>query len=189
MFSKQKLNKQKIDAVESFLCKKAQSSQLRFLLSACLVGENCRYDGTSKMQQQAWDAQSFSGAYPQLLKIELICPELLGGLVVPRAPAELQSQAKHVTVINSLGCDVTKEYLRGAQRSLELAKEFKADLCVLKSKSPSCSCYQVYDGSFSKTLIPGQGVSAALLQKAGFICIDEGDFSLLWPELKKILLR
>ena len=126
----------------------------KILVSACLLGKACRYDGRSKM-------------YPQIDalrgKCELIpfCPEEAGGLPTPRVPAEITKQG----VFTRDGRDVTQAYRRGAQYALETARREEAAFAILKSKSPSCGKYEVYDGSFSGTLKAGQGVTAALFSE------------------------
>ena len=126
----------------------------KILVSACLLGAACRYDGRSK-------------TYPQIDalrgKCELIpfCPEEAGGLPTPRVPAEITKQG----VFTRDGRDVTKAYRRGAQKALALARKEKADFAILKSKSPSCGKNEVYDGSFSGVLTAGQGITAALFSE------------------------
>ena len=126
---------------------------MRILVSACLLGVCCRYDGQSK-------------ACPAMLELlkdhELIpvCPEQLGGLPTPRPPAEIQGSK----VINREGVDLTAQYQKGAAETLRLFALLKADLAILKARSPSCGCGQVYDGSFSSVLIPGDGITAQLLK-------------------------
>lgn len=137
---------------------------MRILVSRCLLGEPCRYDGKSK-------------AVPALKQLKErghtlipICPEVLGGLDTPRPPAERQPDGR---VINRAGEDVTDQYQRGAQRTLEIAVENGCRCAVLKAKSPSCGNVQVYDGSFTGTLIPGRGVAAQLLEEAGILVWNE----------------
>ena len=121
-------------------------------ISACLGGVLCRYDGQEK-------------AVPELKK--LVCPEVMGGLSTPRAPAEIvggdgfdvwNGQAK---VITTNGEDVTKAYQEGAIHAYQKLKEQEIDLVILKAKSPSCGSSLIYDGSFSGTLKSGTGVATA----------------------------
>ena len=112
-----------------------------------------------------------------------ICPECLGELVIPRPPAELQGgdgnavlvgQAK---VCDKKGKDVTPNFIRGAERALRLAKKNKVQVAILKANSPSCGNKQIYDGSFSDSKIPGQGVTAALLTQNGIKVYSEKELT------------
>ena len=96
-----------------------------------------------------------------------ICPEIMGGLPTPRIPAEIQSDRR---VLRSDGVDVTENYRKGAEEALRLAELFHCKLALLKEKSPSCGCGRIYDGTFSKTLTHGDGITAALL-KENEICV------------------
>ncbi len=137
------------------------------LISACLFGINCRYDGTEK-------------AMPVLLNLlkdyRLIsfCPESLGGLPVPRPPAEIQDGdglevlSGLVKVMNIEGQDLTREFVQGAYASLDLANSWKPGLIIIKSKSPSCGKGLIYSGNFRGGLKNGDGVTTALLRQAGF---------------------
>lgn len=140
----------------------------KILVSACLLGTPCRYDGKSKPN---------NGVIALGDKYELIpvCPECLGGLETPRLPAEIQGER----VVRIDGVDVTAEYNKGAQRTLEIAKSNIVDIAVLKSKSPSCSKGQIYDGTYSKTLIDGKGITARLLEKNFITVIDENELEKL----------
>ena len=135
---------------------------MRILVSACLLGVCCRYDGQSK-------------AYPAMLELlkdhELIpvCPEQLGGLPTPRPPAEIRNGR----VINNLGQDVTAQYEKGAAEALRLYDLLHCDCALLKARSPSCGAEQVYDGAFSGTLISGQGVAAKLLSQHHITVLSE----------------
>ena len=140
----------------------------KILVSACLLGTPCRYDGKSKPN---------NGVIALGDKYELIpvCPECLGGLETPRLPAEIQGER----VVRADGVDVTAEYNKGAQRTLEIAKSNIVDIAVLKSKSPSCSNKQIYDGTYSKTLIDGKGITARLLEENFITVIDENELEKL----------
>ncbi len=127
------------------------------LVSACLMGLPCRYDGkTCIPSQEVMDLVKKSRAMP-------ICPEQLGGLPTPRPPAEISKGR----VINSNGEDVTENFLRGAEISAKLARLFGAKLAILKDKSPSCGSTLIYDGSFTEQLIEGEGMTTALLKREG----------------------
>ena len=143
---------------------------MNILVSRCLLGEPCRYDGRSV-------------PVPQLEKLRQaghvlipVCPEVLGGLPTPRPPAERQPDGR---VVNREEEDVTAAYLEGAGRTLALALEAGCTLAVLKAKSPSCGCHEIYDGSFTGRLVPGQGVAAQLLEKSGVRVVDETELDSL----------
>jgi uncharacterized protein YbbK (DUF523 family) len=93
-----------------------------------------------------------------------VCPETMGGLPTPRSPAEIQPGGR---VVDVAGRDVTDAYERGARATVELANAVGAQEAVLKARSPSCSCHQVYDGTFTRTLVDGEGVTAQALRVAG----------------------
>ena len=132
------------------------------LISACLLGVACRYDGCRKPLPPT--------VIEQLQKqyhLIPICPEIMGGLPTPRIPAEIQSDRR---VLRSDGVDVTENYRKGAEEALRLAELFHCKLALLKEKSPSCGCGRIYDGTFSKTLTHADGITAALL-KENEICV------------------
>ena len=145
------------------------------MVSACLVGIPCRYDGGSCPHDrlQALAAQG---------DVLLICPEVLGGLPTPRPPAEirggnggdvLQGQAQ---VVNIDGKDVTAEFLAGARKALRVAQRWDIKEAILKARSPSCGVGQIYDGSFSGRLVEGDGVTATLLKREGIIVRNEDEW-------------
>ena len=137
-------------------------SAMKLLVSACLLGVCCRYD-----QKTAPDETVISlGKVHQLIPV---CPEQLGGLPTPRLPAEICGNA----VIRQDGADITDAYTRGAAEALRIAKLYGCRYAVLKERSPSCGSGTIYDGSFSKTLIDGDGVTAKLLQQNGITVIGE----------------
>ena len=127
------------------------------IVSACLAGIYCRYDGTSKPNDYVINLVKTGQAIP-------VCPEQLGGLPTPRAPAEQQPDGR---VITEDGKDVTKAFKKGAQEVLNLAQLVNCPEAILKAFSPSCGCGQVYDGSFSGKLVSGYGVLAELLLQNG----------------------
>ena len=137
---------------------------MKILVSHCLLGEPCRYDGASRLDRQVLELHK---AGHTLIPV---CPEVLGGLDTPRAPAELQPDGR---VVNEEGEDVTAAYQAGAQAVLRIAKEQGCTLAVLKARSPSCGCGEVYDGTFAHTLKGGWGVTARLLLEAGVTVMDE----------------
>ena len=149
---------------------------MNILVSACLLGVNCRYDGKNNK----------ISILPSLMdKFTLIpvCPEQLGGMTTPRLPSEiiggkasivLEGKAK---VKNSQGQDVTYNFVKGAQEALYIAKVFKCKRAILKSKSPSCGCGAIYDGTFSGKLINGNGICAEMLINDGIEVFTEKDLS------------
>lgn len=128
----------------------------KIIVSACLAGLNCRYDGAAKLCEKVMALVAEGRAVP-------VCPEQLGGLPTPRLPAERVGKQ----VVRSDGVDVTAGFIRGAEEALNLAKLIGARMAILKAKSPSCGSGHIYDGSFTKTLVPGDGVFAALCRQNG----------------------
>lgn len=137
------------------------------VVSACLLGVPCNHVGQGS-RSAAVLALGASGA----ARLVPICPEVAGGLPTPRAAAELQPDG---TVVNAEGDDVTWAYRRGAAAAVALARAVGASEAVLKARSPSCGCRQVYDGSFSRRRVAGQGVTAAALREAGVRVRSEED--------------
>ncbi|MBR3106035.1 MAG: DUF523 domain-containing protein [Clostridia bacterium] len=129
---------------------------MRILVSACLLGVCCRYDGAAKPCQQVMDLAKDHALIP-------VCPEQLGGLPTPRIPAEIRGEQ----VVNREGKDVTKAYKKGAEETARLFQLLNCDCAILKARSPSCGCGQVYDGSFSGALVPGDGMTARALKALG----------------------
>lgn len=137
---------------------------MNILVSHCFLGEPCRYDGASRLDRQIIELHR---AGHNLIPV---CPEVLGGLSVPRTPAEIQPDGR---VLTEGGVDVTAAYQAGAERALAIARENGCTVAILKSRSPSCGCGEVYDGTFTHTVKPGWGVTARLLEEAGFEVMDE----------------
>ena len=131
-------------------------------VSACLLGESCRYDGLSVRNDAVF---RMAGAYTHVA----ICPEQLGDLPTPRTPAERVGEH----VLTAKGADVTAAYERGAVRSLDIIRRAGARLAILKSKSPTCGCGHIYDGTFTGHLVPGDGVAASLFKREGITVVDE----------------
>lgn len=141
----------------------------RILMSACLLGVFCRYDGSARSNPDALRlAEKF--------EIVPVCPEQLGGLATPREPAERQGER----VVTCSGGDVTPQYFRGAEQTLRLAKLLGCKTAVLKERSPSCGCGEIYDGTFSHTAVPGDGVTAELLRHNGIRVIGESGIASEW---------
>ena len=126
------------------------------LVSACLLGVPCRYDGQSKRHPLAQELCRRHRVIP-------VCGEIFGGLPTPRDPAERQGDK----VISCAGKDVTKEYTKGAETALYFAKLNHVDFAVMKAKSPSCGKGLIYDGTFTGNKIPGNGVTVELLNANG----------------------
>lgn len=152
----------------------------KILISACLAGDLVRYDGKRRMLKNVllnrWQDDK------RLIKV---CPEVAGGMKVPRLPAQivngdglnvLKGKAR---IKDSDGCDVTDFFIMGAEYALSMAKEFNIRLAILKEKSPSCGVHQIYDGNFTSTLLPGSGVTAALLKENGIYVFSENEINLI----------
>ena len=128
------------------------------LISACLLGFECKYSGGSN----ALDAAALA-ALRERFRLIPVCPESAGGLPTPRPPSERRDGK----VINELGQDVTEEYRKGAETALYLARRYGCTRALLKERSPSCGSGAIYDGSFTGSLVPGDGVAAESLKAAG----------------------
>ena len=142
------------------------------LVSACLLGVPCRYDGKSKPNAAV---KALSKTY----RLIPVCPEVDGGLSTPRSPAEIKVASRGEKVYNKCRDDVTQAFVLGARKALARAKAHDIKLAVLKARSPSCGNGAVYDGSFSGTLREGDGITAALLKKNGITVITEEELSRL----------
>lgn len=137
---------------------------MNILVSHCFLGEPCRYNGTGCLDRQIIELHR---AGHNLIPV---CPEVLGGLDIPRSPAERQPDGR---VLTQSGQDVTAAYQAGAERVLEIAKKNNCQVAVLKARSPSCGCGEIYDGTFTHTLNSGWGVTAQLLKEEGLEIMDE----------------
>ena len=135
---------------------------MKILVSACLMGVCCRYD-----QKCASDGLVY--ALRKRHELIPVCPEQLGGLATPRCPAEI----KDGRVITKDGADVTANYELGAQMALKTAKDLGCAAAILKERSPSCGCGEIYDGSFSGKTVIGSGVTAKLLIQNGICVVGE----------------
>lgn len=135
------------------------------LVSACLCGVNCKYNGGNNKNEQL-----LSRYNPD--EMILVCPEQMGGLPTPRIPAE-RMRENVACVMNKEGVDVSEAFYKGAEETLKLAKMHQVELAILKAKSPSCGKGKIYDGHFNGTLIEGNGVTAELLMKSGIKVITE----------------
>lgn len=148
---------------------------MKFLVSACLLGENCKYNGKNNFNQKIADFCS-SGNH----EIIPICPEVLGGLPIPRTPSEIVNG----TVINKNGENVDFQFRLGAQKALEIVKNGKIDFAILKANSPSCGNEQIYDGTFSGKLIAGQGIFVQLLNSLGIKVYNENQIEQFFSDFK-----
>ena len=126
------------------------------LISACLVGMNCKYNGGNNFNEKALELVKSGKAIP-------ICPEQLGGLTTPRDPSEIKIIDNKRHVINNKNKDVTDEFERGAKEVLRLAKELNIEKVILQSRSPSCGVGKIYSGNFDGKLIDGNGILAQML--------------------------
>jgi len=137
---------------------------LNILVSACLLGCKCRYDGDDNWVAIVAELEKQHRLVP-------ICPEEMGGLPTPRLPAEIVNGR----VVDKSGRDVSEQFQLGAHRALEIAQREGCQLAILKERSPSCGDKRIYDGTFSKRLIEGRGVSAQLLVDNGIEVIGESE--------------
>ncbi|EJO5349525.1 DUF523 domain-containing protein [Clostridium botulinum] len=146
------------------------------LISACLCGVNCKYNGGNNLNEKA--LKLFREG-----KAVLVCPEQLGGQQTPRAAHEINNATgadvldKKANIIGPEGDDATNEFLKGAYETLKIAKECDAKVAILKARSPSCGFGKIYDGTFSGKKKDGNGVTAELLTRNGMkIYTEEDDF-------------
>lgn len=148
---------------------------MRILVSACLAGINCRYDGRNKVNKKIKKMVEEGKAI-------CVCPEELGGLSTPRPPSEILNATgedvlnQKAKVINKKGEDVTSNFIKGAYKVLDIAKRYKISKAIFKSKSAACGKGSIYDGSFKNRLIEGNGVATALLLKNNIkVVTEEGE--------------
>ena len=140
------------------------------LVSACLCGKDCKWDGGNNKNQKLLD---YMEANKETMEFHQVCPEQMGGLSTPRLASEIRVEDRRV--VNTAGEDVTKEFELGAELALKVAKEFGCTLAILKERSPSCGCHGIYDGTFSKKIVDGMGKAAELLMKNGIKVIGESE--------------
>ncbi|TDO02788.1 DUF523 domain-containing protein [Sunxiuqinia elliptica] len=140
-----------------------------YLISSCLVGINCRYNGGSS-------------CYPKLEELLkkgeaiAVCPEVLGNLPIPRDPCEIQANKGQLSVCTKNGRDYTNAFRQGAQKTLDICQTTGVTQAILQSRSPSCGSGQIYDGSFTGKLIDGNGLTAELLQYNGVSVYTETEW-------------
>lgn len=137
---------------------------MKIMVSACLLGENVKYSGGNNRNDKVME-------YIKGHEVVPVCPEMLGGLPVPRLPGEIVMG----TVRNEDGTSVDEEYRSGAAKALEIAESERIDMAILQSRSPSCGVNQIYDGTFSGRKIKGMGVFARLLAEKGYTVLDAED--------------
>lgn len=135
------------------------------MVSACLLGDNVKYDGNNNLNNRLIE-------FLKNYEVIKVCPEVLGGLSIPRSPSEI----KNDKVINKEGIDVTKEFILGASKTLNIAKENNIKIAILKKNSPSCGSGMVYDGTFSHHLVNGDGITAKLLKDNGIMVFNEDNY-------------
>ena len=145
-----------------------EEEKKKFLVSACLLGDNCKYDGKNNYNERLANFLSDKIVFK-------VCPEQLGGLSTPRSPSEI----KNGSVYNKKGEDVSYFFTKGALETLKIAQENEISMAILKSNSPSCGNGEVYDGTFTGKLIPGDGITAHLLKMNGIEVYSEKDLDKL----------
>ena len=144
-----------------------KGSAMKIMVSACLLGQECKYDGGDNLNERVL-------AFTERHEVISVCPEVAGGLPVPRPSCEICNG----TVCNINGENKDREFREGAEKCLKLAKEKEIDMAILQSRSPSCGVGRIYDGTFSGKLINGSGVFASLLLENGFRVLDAADVKL-----------
>ncbi|MCP1224956.1 DUF523 domain-containing protein [Sebaldella sp. S0638] len=149
---------------------------MKYLISACLVGKKCNYKGESNVVKKLRELYLKGDAV-------LVCPEVMGGLKTPREAAEILTYQEKLTIKTISGKDVTEAFIIGAGKALKVAKENRITTAILKARSPSCGCSQIYDGTFSKKIVDGDGVTASLLKLNGIKVITEEE---ILQKLKKL---
>ncbi len=143
----------------------------KILISSCLIGENVKYDGGNNALHvtvlEQWKEQGI---------LVPLCPEVLGGLSVPRSPCEVLEGT--TTVLCKSGEEVSEAFAKGAQESLRIAKEEGVCMAILKARSPSCGKDIIYDGTFTSTRVSDSGITCKLLQESGITVFSEEELSL-----------
>lgn len=139
---------------------------MRLMVSACLLGENCKYNGSNNKNEKVLRFIDGHEIIP-------VCPEMMGGLPVPRKPAEICRG----NVMTEDGESVDRAFRNGAAMARDLAVQKEIDLAILQPRSPSCGCKQIYDGTFSRKLIEGKGVFAKTLHDAGIKTLEPDDLN------------
>lgn len=141
---------------------------MKILVSACLLGENCKYSGGNNKNEEVIKLGERHTLVP-------VCPECFAGLPIPRTPAEIRDGR----VFNKLGEDITHAFMDGAEKTLYVAEESGCHIAVLKERSPSCGFGKIYDGTFTGNLTDGNGIAADLLYKNGITVLGESQLKRL----------
>lgn len=139
------------------------------LVSACLVGINCKYNGKNNFNEKIFNLVKEGKAIP-------LCPEQLGGLLTPRVPCEIKYVNGKRYVFNKDGIDVTENFLRGSKEVLEFVKRMNIDTAILQSRSPSCGIGKIYNGNFDGKLVDGNGILASMLIENGVTVISSDEY-------------
>lgn len=141
----------------------------KVLVSACLVGNNCKYNGGNNKNERILE-------FLKDKEVILVCPEVMGGLDTPRLKSEIDTSQKELKVINEVGKDVTSYFVRGATIALNRALANNVKLAILKEKSPSCGAKKIYNGKFDGTKVDGSGVFTRMLVEKGIKVLTDEDF-------------
>ena len=139
------------------------------LVSACLAGINCKYNGGNNYNEKVFNLVKEGKAIP-------VCPEQLGGLTTPREPSEIKIIDNKRYVINSEKIDVTKEFEKGAEEVVALAKKLDIKKAILQTRSPSCGKGKIYSGNFDRNLVDGNGILAGMLLRNGIEVINSDNY-------------
>jgi uncharacterized protein YbbK (DUF523 family) len=156
---------------------------MMILVSACLAGLDVKYNGSHNLDEKIKKWFDEKKAIP-------ICPEVLGGLSIPREPAEIVGGEGedvldgHAKVITNNGIDVTEQFIKGANETLKIALDLNATMVILKERSPSCGSSMIYSGEFNGNKKRGTGVTAALLKRNGIQVLSEENFMVLLNEME-----
>ena len=148
---------------------------MKIMVSACLLGVSCRYDGGDNAVSQL----AVIGQEAELIPV---CPEIYGGLPTPREPSERPGDR----VVSKSGRDVSEQFAKGAREAVRLAKMLGCEAAILKERSPSCGTHQIYDGTFSGKIISGDGMLAAALKAHGIPVYTEKNLSELLDSEGKV---
>lgn len=143
---------------------------MNIVVSQCLLGVPCRYDGKSCPNQKVTELQGYH-------KLIAVCPEAMAGLPIPREPMELNENRR---AVSKKGVDFTDRLVEQGNAIVSLMEKNNCKKAILKSKSPSCGVGKIYDGSFSKTLVDGDGIVAEIIKKAGFQVVTEDEIQTLF---------
>ncbi|WP_310603933.1 DUF523 domain-containing protein [Anaerosporobacter sp.] len=139
---------------------------MNILVSACLLGVDCRYCGDSCRNEGILNLKDKHNLIP-------VCPEQLGGLPTPRVPSERKGEL----VVGKDGTDVTEEFQKGAEQALYLCQLYECETAILKKNSPSCGFGIIYDGTFTGNKVSGDGVAAELLSQHGVLVLNEDNYA------------